>query len=340
MVVHGLMLPASQLYGFIFPFHLCLYLIALLAIPVVVYGRKRGAERIEKGPRYWLSVYLFPFIGLHSLFFAGLVASWVAVVIFHAFVPEAALYSLLAAYGFALLGLVISYRGPRVIKVDISAKNEKPLSFVQLSDLHIGSTVSARYVRNVVNKTLAINPDCIVLTGDIGDAEPRRHVDAIQELARLKAPLGVFLVLGNHEMYWPTEEWVKAFRSCGFEVLIDEQRDLVWQRKHFSLVGLAPMNGKKIADIYQRKDAHELIVLSHYPNRAQEAAAAGAKLFLAGHTHGGQFWPWSWFIYLFHRYAKGLYRIGPTSVYVNRGTGHWGPPFRFGQRAEITWLVV
>ena len=78
------------------------------------------------------------------------------------------------------------------------------------------------------------------------------------------------------------------------------------------------------------------IVLAHYPDRAKEAANWGAKLFLAGHTHGGQFWLWSWFLHLCHRYAPGHYRLGATHIYVNRGFGFLGYPGRVGILPEIT----
>jgi len=78
------------------------------------------------------------------------------------------------------------------------------------------------------------------------------------------------------------------------------------------------------------------ILLAHQPRSAAAAAAAGFDLQLSGHTHGGQFWPWKYFVPLQQPFVSGLHRQGGMHVYVSRGTGYWGPPMRIGARSEIT----
>jgi predicted MPP superfamily phosphohydrolase len=83
-------------------------------------------------------------------------------------------------------------------------------------------------------------------------------------------------------------------------------------------------------------DAGAKILLAHQPNSAPAAARAGFDVQISGHTHGGQFWPWNLFVGFFQPFTGGLYRLKNLWVYVNRGTGYWGPPNRFGVPSEIT----
>src|SRR5690606_7532992 len=80
------------------------------------------------------------------------------------------------------------------------------------------------------------------------------------------------------------------------------------------------------------------VLLAHQPRSALAAAAAGYHLQLSGHTHGGQFLPWNWFVRLQQPFTAGLHRLQDLWVYVSRGTGYWGPPKRLGAPSEITRL--
>ncbi len=337
-VWRGLLLPASLAWPIIFPIHLLLYCAALVAMVIVITGRLRSTQRSDAPWRLWSHTYFFCFLGLHGLLFTGLLLNCIFVFLIRVPVPTASTCALSLTYALVILGVWIARRGPLLVPHSVGVGTTK-LKIAQISDLHIGATINANYVKNVVDLTLAAKPDCIVLTGDIGDGMVSKHKDAMDELARLSAPLGVFLSLGNHEFYWPTDTWIAAFQKAGFRVLIDEHVQLEQGGKEFSLLGLAPMKKKPFLEITEQK-LKNLIVLSHYPDRAQEAAENKALLFLAGHTHGGQFWPFSWIIYFFHRYAKGRYQIDETTLYIHRGTGFWGPPLRFGARAEIAIFEI
>ena len=82
------------------------------------------------------------------------------------------------------------------------------------------------------------------------------------------------------------------------------------------------------------------ILLAHQPRNIFEAADAGFHLQLSGHTHGGQYIPWSFLVTLSQPYIKGLNRYQNTWIYVNRGTGYWGPPLRIGIPSEITLIKL
>jgi predicted MPP superfamily phosphohydrolase len=84
--------------------------------------------------------------------------------------------------------------------------------------------------------------------------------------------------------------------------------------------------------------AHVKLLLAHQPRSASAAAEAGFDLQLSGHTHGGQFWPWGYFVRFQQPFTAGLNRLNHLWVYTSRGTGYWGPPKRFGAPSEITHL--
>lgn len=338
MVFSVLIAPAASLLPWLYPLHAALYGLAAIVIGIVFYTRAKARVRHESPVHQWISRYFFVFIGVHSLLIPATLVQMLVHVLSGADQAQLALATLAGAYAVAAASVLTAKIGPRLQRVKLAGSGPV-LKIAQISDLHIGVNIGPRYVKKVVELANAGQPDCIVLTGDIGDGDSRAHQAAIAELAQLRAPLGVFLILGNHELYWQAGEWIKAFRAAGLQVLVDEARDLHWQGRPFTLLGLAPSASKPMAEqLAMHPATGPVLVLSHYPSRAQEAAAAGAKLFLAGHTHGGQYWPWSWLIYLFHRYAKGYYQLGAMQIYINRGTGYWGPPLRLGARAEVSLL--
>lgn len=341
LVFKTVFLPVAHLFPAVFYFHLAAYILAGLCFFGVIFERARQSRRASP----WVGAYFFIFLGIHSLLFVGALISMALVfggVALGRDVPvsSAAAAGLLISYFLAILGWLTTSRGPRFVRLQLhESPGSRPLRIVQISDLHIGTTQRTQFVKRVVDQILEEKPDCIVLTGDIGDGDPELHLPSLRELGRLKAPLGVYGILGNHELYWQAEEWSRHFTAQGIQMLSDEIRLLHWNNQLVQLVGLGPEDRKFLKEL-ELKDSHPLIVLAHYPHRADEAIEAGARLFLAGHTHGGQFWPWSWAVHLFHRYSYAHYQVKKTSIYVSAGTGHWGAPFRFGRRAEIVLVEL
>ena len=109
----------------------------------------------------------------------------------------------------------------------------------------------------------------------------------------------------------------------------------------YSSRGLARGHGPDLSRALEgRDDARALVLLAHQPRAFMEAAKLGVGLQLSGHTHGGQIWPWNFFVRLQQPYVAGLHREGDAQIYVSCGTGYWGPPMRVGIPAEITQLVL
>ena len=250
------------------------------------------------------------------------------------------------------LGIHGALRGPLTKRVQIPVpphlKNLNGFKIVQISDLHIGPLIRRGYVAKVVNRIKKLKPDLIVLTGDIGDSDPHIYGNDASPLRELKASEGVFYIPGNHEYYWDANDWIAVFEKLGMTSLINEGREIANQK--IWLGGITDPDAgdfipehhpdaTKAIDPEKAKNAFK-ILLAHQPKSCFDAEKAGFDLMLSGHTHGGQFFPFNFIVQLVNPYSKGLNQHGKMLVYVNRGTGFWGPALRLGVPAEITLLEL
>ena len=255
--------------------------------------------------------------------------------------------------GTVIIGAVQALGGPCVYEVEIPlAGLPEPfdgLRIVQISDLHVGPTIGRRYTEKVVRLTHSLRPDIVALTGDFVDGTPDRLREGVKPLAGLRAPLGVYFVPGNHEYYWGAVEWIEEFRKMEARPLLNEHVVIRKGGQELVLAGVTDhaAGGMVVGHASSPKKSLEgatasavKILLAHQPASYAEASAAGFDLQLSGHTHGGQFFPWSIAVKLAQRYFKGLYRHEKMWVYVSRGTGYWGPPIRFGVPSEITAFTL
>jgi hypothetical protein len=218
------------------------------------------------------------------------------------------------------------------------------LTAVVASDLHLGTLVGRSRLEKVVERINALEPDIVFFPGDIVDetvtAKDEAEFSAIMK--KLRPPLGLFAVPGNHEFYSGLQRTLACLRACGITVLEDQA---VRVAGAFTLVGrrdrssLTP--GEKrmpIADILAREgldDSLPFILLDHQPAHLEEAEQAGVSLQLSGHTHAGQIFPLDIVNRMVWELNWGSLRKGQTQYYVTSGVGTWGPPVRTGSRPEI-----
>jgi uncharacterized protein len=216
---------------------------------------------------------------------------------------------------------------------------------VQLSDVHVGPTIGRDFIEEVVASTNAVNPDVIAITGDLVDGSVEDLREHVAPLSKLRARWGVYFVTGNHEYYSGAVEWCAELERLGIRVLRNERVTIGDGDESFDLAGIDDTSAHQFghghgADLAQavagRDPERELVLLAHQPRAVFEAMKHGVGLQLSGHTHGGQIFPWNFFVRLQQPVVSGLKRFGETLVYVSNGTGYWGPPMRLAAPAEIT----
>jgi uncharacterized protein len=222
-------------------------------------------------------------------------------------------------------------------------------TLVQLSDIHAGPTLGREFIERIVQQTNQLEPDVVAITGDLVDGSVAHLADHVAPLAQLKARHGVYFVTGNHEYYSGAEAWCTELRRLGVRVLRNERVSIGDGGASYDLAGIDDHSAARFghghgADLpraLEGRDANRaLVLMAHQPRAIAEAEQLGVGLQLSGHTHGGQIWPFYYFVFLQQPVVSGLKRIGRSLVYVSNGTGYWGPPMRLGAPAEITRFVL
>ena len=244
----------------------------------------------------------------------------------------------------------------------------KGLKIVQISDVHSGSFTDKRAVEKGVEKILQLNPDIILFTGDLVNNESDEMDDYMDVFSKLKAPMGVYSILGNHD-YGDYKTWSspqakqqnlerlkQIHAQMGWRLLLDENVTLEKNNEQIALIGIQNWSALKRFPKYGNlKKAYEgsehlpfKILMSHDPTHwdAEVRPKYGdIDLMLAGHTHGMQFgveipgFRWSPVQYVYKQWA-GLYQEGSQKLYVNRGYGFIGYPGRVGILPEITLIQL
>jgi len=224
------------------------------------------------------------------------------------------------------------------------------LRLVQLSDLHISPSFPRQWVQDVVDKSNALKPDIIVITGDLADGLPAALSDDLAPLRDLKAPLGVFSCPGNHEYYWGYAGWMQKIRELGITPLENSHTLLNVRGLPLAVAGVtdeaARRFGLPLPDVRQAlsdtpKTALRLM-LAHRPRLLYESRDAAVDLQLSGHTHGGQVLGLNALVAFFNDgFLNGLYRAGESLLYLSPGCALWpGFPLRLFVPSEITAITL
>jgi len=224
-------------------------------------------------------------------------------------------------------------------KVTIPLKNLKhPLRLVQLSDVHIGSVRNSGFLKRVVSKIEKINPDAVLITGDLADGSSTINENSFYPFKQLKMP--IFFTSGNHDGYSGIENVFKALKNASIHVLHNEMAEF----KDIQIVGVSySMKNENLKNaIGDIKFDHEKpsVLMYHLPSEWDAARENGINIQLSGHTHHGQFYPFNLIVKLMFPYLGGLYQKENDYLYVSSGTGTWGPPMRLGSRNEITLIEL
>lgn len=260
--------------------------------------------------------------------------------------------ALLAGLGLSIFAFVQGFRSPVINDYEIQMadlpNDSDGLVIVALSDLHVGISPGDGWLATQVERVNALNPDVVVLIGDIieghGPNERDRRIASI--LSRFSAPMGVWGVTGNHERYAGLDSSVRFLDDAGIRLLHNE-----WHVLHPGLIiaGIDDISDRRNPEGMMKQIQHALdgspehaatVFLSHRPNGAEIAADLGADLMLSGHTHGGQIWPFDYITAQFNDLLEGKYMINGMPVIVSRGAGTWGPRMRLWTPGEILRITL
>jgi predicted MPP superfamily phosphohydrolase len=239
---------------------------------------------------------------------------------------------------------------PRIKQLNITInKKVEGLDHVKIafvSDIHLGTIIGPRRTNSIVNRINGLHPDLILLGGDVVDEDlaPVIRNNLGDSLMKLKAPLGVVGITGNHEYIGGAEKAVKYLEAHGITMLRDSS---ILIDGKFYIVGredrdkprFSGRNRKEMEQLLTGIDKTKpLILLDHQPFELDIKESLGMDFTLSGHTHHGQMWPLNYLTNAIYEVSWGYKKKGNTHVYVSSGVGGWGPPVRIGNRPEIVLI--
>lgn len=215
------------------------------------------------------------------------------------------------------------------------------------SDFHLSPVLRGRFLHRTLEKIKALDPDLVLLPGDIvGEDTPAADRAMISAaFAGLEPKFGVFACTGNHEYFGDLEKNLATLRAGNVRVLNDEAELVAGS---FYVVGRKDAAGRRTGDVPKPwteltaglDPGKPILALAHQPTKLREPAEAGIDLLVCGHTHDGQMFPITqinWFVY---EHNHGLDRKDKMFVDVTSGAGTWGPPVRIGTVPEIVLITV
>lgn len=261
---------------------------------------------------------------------------------------KSVLLAVAALTALVVTGGILNSLFPRVREdsVDFSRGQGEAIRVVLFSDLHMGPLMGNGRVRALVDRVNALEPDLVLLVGDIVDEDISRLAEErmAEALRELSPRIGSFAVTGNHEYYAGEEQAVSYLESAGITVLRDRavtvgNRLVLAGRKDRTASrfgqGHLPLD-EILRDV--RRDL-PVLVMDHQPRNLEEAEAAGVDLQVSGHTHHGQLLPFNLVTSRLYEVSRGWGMRGRTRFLVSSGVGTWGPPMRTSAAPEI-WLLT
>ncbi|KAI6661934.1 Transmembrane protein with metallophosphoesterase domain [Oopsacas minuta] len=250
-------------------------------------------------------------------------------------------------------GAIRAYSEPSInhvnLKLNNFPKSLNGLTLVHISDIHIGPIIGRDEVNEMVEQVNVLQPDVIIISGDLTDLSVARGGMAMDPLGKLKSKYGTYFATGNHDYYiLDMNTLIEKLKSLGIIPLLNERVQVPGNEENdwFYIAGLEDISTRALGDknhlidihraLGGRDKDHATVLIAHQPNAMREAVEWKVELILGGHTHGGQFFPLNIVIYFFNPFFAGLYTPVPnTYVYVNTGTFFYMIPLKHIFRREI-----
>jgi predicted MPP superfamily phosphohydrolase len=329
--------------------HAAQFQIAVAALSVSFVGASLLAHRYFNPVVRAIYTLASLWLGLVNFFFLAACACWVAYGVPLLFGVRLERHAVAAVcFGLGLLAgicAVVNAAWTRVVRVTVKLPNLpaawRGRTAALISDLHLGHVRNVGFLRRILRKLSWLRPDALFIAGDLFDGTDVDLAPLAKPWAEFSAPLGAYFITGNHEQFASPAKYLDAVRQSGIRVLDNEKivldglqlvgvhyRDAVHEERFRAILQRAALDRNSAS-----------ILLVHNPNRLAVAQEAGISLQLSGHTHRGQFFPWTRVVSrIYGPFAYGLHRFGEMLVYTSCGAGTWGPPMRLGSNPEIVLL--
>lgn len=230
----------------------------------------------------------------------------------------------------------------QIINIEVEDKKLDDLKILHLSDLHINKKTSIEKILKLINFCNGLEFDFCIITGDIIDTKVKFIKKQLEILNLLKKE--VFYISGNHDLFYGLEDLKKELTN--FIFMDNETLKINYKNEIIHLAGLPDRFSKFFKIKREEKIVEDFlqnspsIFISHQPKDYKIALNSNSNLFLCGHTHGGQIYPFHYLVKLVQPFLAGLFYKNKTAIYVNKGLGTWGVDFRFKANAEITILKL
>lgn len=258
---------------------------------------------------------------------------------------------LVAAVVMTTLGMRHALALPQVRELTVELPgmpaDAAPVRLALLADLHADTLKRESFFRPLVAEVNALQPDVVAIAGDFVDGAVEQHGASLAPLRELRAPLGVYGVLGNHDYYSGAEEWRSFLQTQGVRILCNEHALL--GQSGIVLAGVTDLSAPDSehpdteAALQDVPQGSPVVLMAHQPRFARTAAAFGrVHLQLSGHTHGGMMRGFDALLAPFNDgFVSGLYKVGQMKLYVSPGTSLWsGMLLRLGVPSEITLITL
>lgn len=296
------------------------------------------------------SVYFFAWIGFiwMGVFWMSL---WISAVfaLIESLFPQVGNLHRIALGLWVLVSIYSLYRGlqsPRLRVEKLKGPGTiKGMRFVQITDLHVGQlNHTGKWLRKIVDRVNELNVDFLFLTGDLVEGKPEYVTPMLKPLAEAKARLGKVYVSGNHELIYGGIIWERELENHGWKVLHNEHVIFNFEGRNV-LVGGVPdrmigrfdgaMESNPDKALTTTTEVDYKVLLAHEPSSVFDLKSEKPDVILAGHTHGGQMFPFQFIVRIVQPVVAGWKSILGIPVFAHVGTGLWGPPMRLGSRNEI-----
>jgi len=233
-----------------------------------------------------------------------------------------------------------------IIRTDTITQKIGRLKIVQISDVHLGLIVGKHRLKRIIKQIKAEKPDILVSTGDLVDGQMNNLSGLAEMIREIPTKYGKYAVMGNHEFYAGLQEALKVTNDAGFRILREEGLTIPGV---INIAGMDDPAGKRFGlegnvtekDLLSKLPRKNFTLLLKHRPWLNKAKVRLFDLQLSGHTHKGQIFPFSLIVKLFYPNLNGLISLDNNSyLYVNRGTGTWGPPVRFLAPPEVTVIEL